>query len=53
VLVRCGLPAAGVALLGSAVALTLAYREALRPVLDRSTATLAGLAHAASNFLRQ
>ena len=53
VLVRCGLPAAGVALLGSAVALTLAYRDALRPVLDRSTATLAGLAHAASNFLRQ
>src|SRR6266581_614248 len=46
VLVRCRLPAAGVALLGSAVTLTIVYRDALRPVLDRSTATLAGLAHA-------
>jgi general secretion pathway protein A len=51
-LVRWRLRAAGVMLLGSAAALTVAYRDALRPVLDRSTATLSGLAHAASSFLR-
>jgi general secretion pathway protein A len=45
------LPTAG-AVLGGTAALTIAHRGALRQVLDSSTATLYGLAHAASNFLR-
>ena len=51
-LMRWGLPAAGAALLGGAAMLTIAHRNALRPVLDLSAATLSGLAHAASSFLR-
>ena len=53
VLVRWGLPAAGAVLLGGAAALTTAHRDELRRVVDLSTATLSGLAHAASSFLRQ
>src|SRR6266536_3026820 len=53
VLVRWRLRAAGVVLLGSAAALTVAYRDAVRQVLDRSGITLSGLAHAASSLLRQ
>jgi hypothetical protein len=52
-LIRWGLPAAGAMLLGGAAALTIAHRDALRPVLDLSAVTLSGLAHAASSFLRQ
>jgi len=52
-LVRWGLPAAGAVLLGGAAALTTAHRDELRRVVDLSTATLSGLAHAASSFLRQ
>jgi general secretion pathway protein A len=51
-LVRWRLRAAGVVLLGSAAALTAAYRDAMWHVLDRSAATLSGLAHAAGSFLR-
>jgi general secretion pathway protein A len=51
-LVRWRRRAAGMVLLGSAAALTVAYRDALRHVLDRSAVTLSGLAHAASSFLR-
>jgi general secretion pathway protein A len=51
-LVRWALPAAGALLLGSAAALTIAHRNELRPVFDVSVATLSGLAHAASGFLR-
>jgi len=50
-LTRWGLPAASAMLLGGAAALTIAHRAALRQVLDSSTATLYGLAHAASSFL--
>jgi len=53
VLARWGLPAAGAVLLGGAAALTTAHRDELRRVVDLSTATLSGLAHAASSFLRQ
>jgi hypothetical protein len=52
-LVRWRLRAAGVVLLGSAAALTVAYRDAVRQLVDRSAITLSGLAHAASSFLRQ
>jgi general secretion pathway protein A len=52
-LVRWGLPAAGAVLLGGIATLTIAHRSALQPVLDVSAATLSGLAHAASSFLRQ
>ena len=52
-LIRWGLPAAGAVLLGGVAALTIAHRSALQPVLDLSAATLSGLAHAASSFLRQ
>ena len=52
-LARWGWPAAGVALLGSGAALTVAHSSALRQIVDFSTATLSGLAHAASGFLRQ
>ena len=48
---RWGLPAAGAVLLGGAAALTIAHRESLRQVLDSSTTTLYGLAHAASSLL--
>jgi len=51
-LVRWALPAAGVVLIGSATALGIAHRDALRQVFDLSTATLSGLAHAPSSFLR-
>ena len=40
-------------LLGSVAALTIAHRDALRPVLDAFHRHPAGLAHAASSFLRQ
>ena len=50
-LARWGLPAAGAAFLGGAAVLTIAHRAALRQVLDSSTATLYGLAHAASSLL--
>lgn len=53
VLVRWALPAAGAVLIGGAVALTIAHRDALRQVFDLSTATLSGLAHSASSFLTQ
>jgi AAA domain-containing protein len=53
VLVRWALPAAGAVLLGGVAALTIAHRSTLQPVLDLSAATLSGLAHAASSFLRQ
>ncbi|MDO8480139.1 MAG: AAA family ATPase [Candidatus Rokubacteria bacterium] len=52
-LVRWALAAAGAVLIGGAAALTIAHRDALRQVFDLSTATLSGLAHAASSFLRQ
>jgi hypothetical protein len=52
-LIRWGLPAAGAVLLGGVAALTIAHRSALQPVFDLSAATLSGLAHAASSFLRQ
>jgi general secretion pathway protein A len=52
-LIRWGLPAAGAVLLGGVAALTIAHRGALQPVFDLSAATLSGLAHAASSFLRQ
>jgi hypothetical protein len=52
VLVRWALPAAGVVLIGGAAALGIAHRDTLRQVFDLSTATLSGLAHAASGFLR-
>jgi len=52
-LVSWRLRAAGVELLGSATTLMVAYRNTLRQVLDSPTATLSGLAHAASSFLRQ
>jgi general secretion pathway protein A len=51
-LVRWRLRAASAVLLGSAAVLAVAYRDALWHVLDRSSATLSGLAHAASSFLR-
>lgn len=51
-LVRWALPAACVVLIGGAAALAIAQRDALWQVLDLSTATLSGLAHAASSFLR-
>jgi general secretion pathway protein A len=51
-LARWALPAAGAVLIGGAAALTIAHRDALRQVFDLSTATLSGLAHAASSFLR-
>ncbi len=51
-LVRWRLPAAGAVLLGGAAALGIAHRDALRQVFDLSTATLSGLAQAASSFLR-
>jgi general secretion pathway protein A len=50
---RWGSRAAGVALLGSGAALTITHWSALRQVIDLSAATLSGLAHAASGFLRQ
>lgn len=50
--VRWALAAAGAVLLGGAAALTIAHRDALRQVFDLSTATLSGLAQAASSFLR-
>jgi len=50
---RWGSRAAGVALLGSGVALTIAHWSALRQVIDLSTARLSGLAHIASSFLGQ
>jgi general secretion pathway protein A len=50
---RWGSRAAGVALLGSGAALTITHWSALRQVIDLSTATLSGLVHAASGFLRQ
>jgi len=52
-LIRWGLPTAGAVLLGGVAALTIAHHSALQPVLDLSAATLSGLAHAASSFLRQ
>jgi len=39
--------------LGGAAALTIAHRSELRQILDLSTATISGLAHAASSFIRQ
>jgi general secretion pathway protein A len=48
---RWGLPAAGAVLLGGAAALITAHRDGLRQVFDLSTATLSGLADAASSFL--
>lgn len=50
-LVRWALPAAGALLLIGAAALTTAHRDELGRVLALSTATLSGLAHAASSFL--
>lgn len=50
-LVRWALPAAGAVLLVGAAALTTAHRDDLGRVLALSTATLSGLAHAASSFL--
>jgi general secretion pathway protein A len=50
-LIRRALPAASVVLLGSTAALTIAHRQALSQVFDLFTATLSGLAHAASSFL--
>jgi general secretion pathway protein A len=44
--------AAGAVLLGGAAALMTAHRDELRHLFDLSTATLSGLAHAASSFLR-
>src|SRR4030095_13336280 len=44
--------AAGAVLLGSAAALMVAHREELRRILDLSAATLSGLAHAVSSFIR-
>jgi general secretion pathway protein A len=52
-LVRWGWPAAGVALLGSGATLTFTHWSVLRQIIDLSTATLSGLAHAASGLLRQ
>ena len=52
-LARWGWPAAGAALLGGAAALSVTHWSSLRQVIDLSTATLSGLAHAASGFLRQ
>jgi len=53
VLARWGWPAAGAMVLGGAAALTIAHRSELRQILDLSTATISGLAHAASSFIRQ
>ena len=53
VLARWGWPAAGAMVLGGAAALTIAHRSELRQILDLSTATVSGLAHAASSFIRQ
>ena len=50
--VRWALPAAGAVLVGGVAAVTIAHRDTLRQVLDYSAATLTGLAHAASSFLR-
>src|SRR5262249_21936391 len=47
-LARWGSAVAGVALLGSGAALTITHWSALRQVIDLSTATLFGIAHAAS-----
>jgi general secretion pathway protein A len=44
--------AVGAVLLGSAAALMVARRDELRQILDLSTATLSGLAHAVSSFIR-
>ena len=52
-LARRALPAAGGMLLGGAAVLTIAHRDALGQLVNLSTATLSGLAHAASSFFRQ
>src|SRR5215831_14222130 len=52
-LARWGWPAAGVALLGGGAALAVSHSSSLRQVIDLSTTTLSGLAHAASGFIRQ
>jgi len=52
-LVRWALSAAGAVLLGGAAVLTIVHREALRQAFDLSTATLFGLAHAASSLFGQ
>jgi hypothetical protein len=49
---RWGWSAAGAVLLGSAAALMVAHRDELRRILDLSAATLSGLAHAVSSFIR-
>jgi len=51
--VRWVFPAAGAALLGGAAVLMTAHRGELWHLFDVSTATLSGLAHAASSLLRQ
>jgi general secretion pathway protein A len=51
-LARWALAGAGALLTGGAAALSIAHREALRQVIDSSTAALSGLANAASSFLR-
>ena len=51
--VRWVFPAAGAALLGGAAVLMTAHRDELWHLFDVSTATLSGLAHAASSLLRQ
>ena len=53
VMARWAWPTAGAVLLGSAAALTIAQWGALRHAIDRSAMALTGLAHAASNFIRQ
>jgi len=50
---RWGSRAAGISLLGSGAALTIAHGSALRQVMDLSTTTLSGLAHAAGVFFGQ
>src|SRR5262249_57008535 len=53
VMARWAWPTASAVLLGSAAALTIAQWGALRHAIDRSAMALTGLAHAASNFIRQ
>jgi general secretion pathway protein A len=50
---RWTMPAAGGVLLAGAATLMVAYRDALRQILDLSSATLFRLAHTASSFLKQ
>src|SRR5262247_2745797 len=53
VMARWAWPTAGAVLVGSVAALTIAQWSALRHAIDRSAMALSGLAHVASNLIRQ